>query len=154
MSSSIPPSPAARRGTGAGNQIASLPAPVKSTRPHPWEMIIHPFKTLGFVNALARDRRISMVRKALYVGPLLVLLGALLLPESILATVIAIALPVIGPVANLPADAVVDWAFIGLAAYALLGILPKAIVAEHHARLFHPGRIARQRRQQEQLRAR
>ena len=123
-------------------QAAALP-PVKSSSPHPWEMILHPFKTLRFVNALRRDRRISWLRKLLYVGPLLVLVGALLLPESVLAAVVAVALPVVGPIVNLPADAAVDWAFVGFAAYALLGILPRAIVREHHAQLFHPGRIAR-----------
>jgi hypothetical protein len=129
-------------------QVAG-PPPVKSSSPHPWEMMLHPFKTLRFVNALRRDRRISWLRKLLYVGPLLVLLAALLLPESILAALVAVALPVVGPVANLPADAVLDWAFLGFAAYALLGILPRAIVSEHHAQLFHPGRIARQRKRPE-----
>jgi hypothetical protein len=123
-------------------------APGKSASPHPWEMVIHPFKTLRFVNALRKDRRISWLRKVLYVGPIVLLVGALLLPESILAAVVAVALPVVGPMANLPADGVVDWAFVGLAAYALLGILPRAIVSEQHARLFHPNRIARQHRRQ------
>jgi hypothetical protein len=109
-------------------------------------MMLHPFKTVRFINALRRDRRISWLRKLLYVGPLLVLVGALLLPESILAALVAVVLPVVGPVANLPADAVLDWAFLGFAAYALLGILPRAIVSEHHAQVFHPGRIARQRK--------
>jgi hypothetical protein len=54
---------------------------------------------------------------------------------------------VVGPVANLPADAALDWAFLGIAAYALLGILPHAIVSEHHAQLFHPRRVPRQREQ-------
>jgi hypothetical protein len=126
-------------------QATPLP-PVKSTSPHPWEMVLHPFKTLRFVNDLRTDSRISWLRKLLYVGPLVLLLGALLLPESILAGAVALALPVVGPIANLPADAAVDWAFLGIAAYALLGILPHTIVAEHHAQLFHPGRIARQRK--------
>jgi hypothetical protein len=123
---------------------APLP-PVKSSNPHPWEMMLHPFKTLHFVNDLRTDRRISWLRKLLYVGPLIVLLAALLLPESILAALVAVALPVVGPIANLPADAALDWAFLGFAAYALLGILPRRIVAEHHAEVFHPARIARQR---------
>jgi hypothetical protein len=123
-------------------------APVKSASPHPWEMVIHPFKTLRFVNALRKDRRISWLRKVLYVGPIVLLVGALLLPESILAAAVAVALPVVGPMANLPADGVVDWAFVGLAAYALLGILPRAIVSEQHAHLFHPNRIARQHQRQ------
>ena len=124
------------------------PPPVKSSSPHPWEMMLHPFKTLRFVNDLRTDTRISWMRKFLYVGPLIVLLAALLLPESILAALVAAALPVIGPVADLPADAVLDWAFLGFAAYALLGILPRRMVAEHHAEVFHPRRIARQRRRQ------
>jgi hypothetical protein len=120
--------------------------PERSASPHPWEMIIHPFKTVRFVNALRRERRISLLRKLLYIGPILLLIGALLLPESILAGVIAAALPVIGPLADLPADGIVDWAFVGLAAYALLGILPRAIVSEQHARIFHSNRITQQRR--------
>jgi hypothetical protein len=112
-------------------------------------MIIHPFKTVRFVNALRHDRRISLLRKLLYVGPIVVLVVALLLPEGILAAVIAAALPVIGPLADLPADGVVDWAFVGLAAYALLGILPRAIVSEQHARIFHPNRKGQQRRRPE-----
>ena len=129
------------------DKMTSVPPPVKSSRPHPWEMIVHPFKTVGFINDLARDRHISWIRKALYVAPIILLIAALLLPESVLAAVVAAALPVVGPLADLPADAVVDWAFVGLAAYALLGILPQAIVSEHHAERFHPKRLARQRRQ-------
>jgi hypothetical protein len=130
------------------DQVASQKFPVKSTSPHPWEMVIHPLKAVRFINALARDSRISPLRKLLYVGPILVLVGALLLPESLLAAAVALALPVVGPIINLPADGIVDWAFIGLAAYALLGILPHAIVGEQHARIFHPGRMARQSRRQ------
>jgi signal transduction histidine kinase len=77
----------------AEQQITALPS-VKSTSPQPWEMILHPFKTLRFVNALRRDRRISWLRKLLYVVPLLVLGGALL-TESILAALVAVALPVV-----------------------------------------------------------
>lgn len=136
-------------GTHRAEQRATAPPPVKSSSPHPWELMLHPFKALRFVNALRRDKRISWLRKLVYVGPLLVLFVALLLPESILATVVAVVLPVVGPLASLPADAVLDWAFLGVAAYALLGILPRAIVSEYHAQLFHPGRLARQRKRQE-----
>ena len=75
----------------------------------------------------------------------------MLLPEGIIAALIAVALPLVGPAINLPTDAVIDWAFLGIAAYALLGILPRAVVAEHHAQVFHPGRIARQVAQQQRL---
>jgi hypothetical protein len=119
---------------------------VKSSSPHPWEMIIHPFKAVRFMSALGRDGRVSLLRKVLYIVPILVLVVALLLPETIIADVVALALPVVGPIVDIPADGVLDWAFIGLAAYALLGILPQAIVREQHTRVFHSGRMARQSR--------
>jgi hypothetical protein len=110
------------------------------TYPHPWEMALHPIKMVRFVLSLWRDRRISWVRKLLYLAPLLVLLVAVLLPEGIVATVLAGLVPVVGPLVNVPADAAIDWVVLGLAAYALLGIFPKPIVRELHTRLFHPTR--------------
>ena len=128
---------------------ATSPAtsPVSSARPHPWEMVEHPIKTLRFVNDLRQDGRISLVRKLLYLAPMLLLLLAVLVPEGIIAGLVAVALPLVGPAINLPADAVIDWVFLGIAAYALLGIFPRALVAEHHAQRFHPGRLAKQQRQ-------
>jgi hypothetical protein len=103
-------------------------------------MIQHPIQTVRFMDALRRDPRVSGVQKLLYVGPLLALLIALLLPEGIVAVGVALLVPLVGPLVNVPADGVLDWFALGLAAYALLGILPSRIVAEHHARLFHPRR--------------
>jgi hypothetical protein len=103
-------------------------------------MVLHPIKMVRFVNSLWRDPRISWVRKLLYLVPLLVLLVAVLLPEGIVATVLAGLVPILGPLVNVPADAAIDWVVLGLAAYALLGIFPKQIVRELHARLFHPTR--------------
>ncbi|SRR5487761_1916117 len=117
--------------------------PADGVRPHPWEMVEHPIKTVRFINALRRDGRISWMRKLLYMGPFLFLLIALLLPEGIVAAGVALLLPVVGPLVNVPADAALDWFALGLAAYGLLGILPKRIVAEQHARLFHTPRPAR-----------
>jgi hypothetical protein len=122
------------------------PSPVNSTRPHPWEMVLHPVKTLRFVNDLRQDPNIALVRKLLYLLPMLLLILAVLLPEGIIAALVAVALPVVGPAVSLPTDAVIDWALVGIAAYALLGIFPHALVAEHHAQVFHPRRIARQQR--------
>jgi hypothetical protein len=116
------------------------PPPASSARPHVWELVLHPVTTMRFMNALRHDARISRVRKLLYIGPILALVIGLLLPESIVAVGVAVLLPFVGPLVNLPADAVLDWVAIGLAAYALLGILPQRIVREHHARLFHPRR--------------
>jgi hypothetical protein len=95
------------------------------------------------MNALRRDHRISWMRKLLYMGPFLILLIALLLPEGIIAAGVALLIPVVGPLVNVPADAALDWFALGLAAYGLLGILPKRIVAEQHARLYHVPQPAR-----------
>jgi len=116
--------------------------PEDGVRPPPWEMVRHPLKTMRFMNALRRDARISWLRKLLYLGPCLILLIALLLPEGIVAAGVALLVPVVGPLVNVPADAVIDWFALGLVAYALLGILPHRIVAEQHLRLFHLPRPA------------
>lgn len=120
---------------------AALPA--DGARPHPWEMVQHPVKTVRFMTALRHDPRVSGVRKLLYIGPLLILVIALLLPEGIVAAGVALLVPLVGPLVNLPADAALDWVAVGLAAYTLLGVLPSRIVAEQHARFFHAGRGAR-----------
>ncbi len=73
---------------------------------------------------------------------------AVLLPEGIVATAVAVVVPLVvplvgplvGPLVNLPTDAAIDWVLLGLAAYALLGIFPAAVVREHHVGLFHPTR--------------
>ncbi len=127
-------------GTSKGQKTATKTPKASDPRPHPGEMMAHPLKTVRFVGALARDRRISWLRKALYVGPLLVLLIALLVPEGVVAAVVAVVLPFVGPAFDLPADAVVDWVALGLAAYGLLAVLPHVIVAEQHARIFHANR--------------
>ena len=51
--------------------VPPVTSPVKSARPHPWEMVEHPFKTLRFVNDLRQDPHISLVRKLLYLVPML-----------------------------------------------------------------------------------
>jgi hypothetical protein len=121
----------------------ALALPADGARPHPWEMMLHPVKSVRFMEALRRDPRVSGFQKLLYIGPLLALLIALLLPEGIVAAGVALLVPLVGPLVNVPADGVLDWFALGLAAYALLGILPSRIVAEHHARLFHSARLAR-----------
>lgn len=118
------------------DSTALAPTP-DGIRPHPLEMVRHPITTVRFMNALRLDTHISGLRKLLYIGPILILLIALLLPEGIVAGVVALIVPVIGPLVNVPADAALDWFALGLAAYGLLGILPRHIVAEAHARLFH-----------------
>jgi hypothetical protein len=132
---------APQRSMPQGPVVSNQHPPDDGSRPHPWEMVLHPITTLRFMNALRRDPRISHVRKLLYIGPILVLLVAFLLPESVVAAGVALLLPLVGPLVNLPVDAALDWFAIGLAAYAFLGVLPRRIVREHHARLFHATRV-------------
>lgn len=134
---------ASRRSLPPPPVSSDQPPPEVSVRPHPWEMALHPVTTIQFMNALRRDARISFVRKVLYAAPIMALLVGLLLPESIVALGVAALLPFVGPLVNLPVDAALDWFALGLVAYALLGILPKHVVREHHSQLFHPLRPAR-----------
>ncbi len=120
---------------------ASTTASTATTaRPHVWEFVLHPLKALRFMGALARDPRISALRKILFVAVVGALVGALLVPDGVIAALAATLLPLVGPVVALPADATVDWLFIGTVAYALLGLFPASIVREQHAHVFHPRR--------------
>jgi len=107
-------------------------------------LALHPMRGVRFVSALTTDRRIAFLSKLLHVAGLALLLVALLVPECALATLVVALLPAVGPAVDLPADGLVDWAVVGLAAYGLLTLFPRAIVSEHHAQLFHPPRVARQ----------
>jgi hypothetical protein len=138
VASIVPDDPSQAR---SQHEVATEPRPATtSTRPHVWELILHPLKTLRFVGALARDPRLSPLRKALYLLVVGVLLVSLLIPEGIVAALVAALLPIVGPIVAVPADATVDWLLLGTMAYALLALFPAHIVREHHARIFHPRR--------------
>ena len=141
MASIVPDDPSPARDQ---HGVTTAPRPATTTtRPHVWELILHPLKTLRFVGALARDPRVSLLRKTLYLLVVGVLLVALLIPEGLVAALIATLLPVVGPIVAIPADATVDWLFLGTIAYALLALFPAHIVREQHARIFHPRRRRR-----------
>lgn len=143
MASSTPDDPMHARDRRSRAATAPRPAPKTTTtsvRPHVWEFVLHPFRALRFVGALARDPRISALRKLAFVAILGALIGALLVPDGLIAVVVSTLLPVVGPVLALPADATLDWLFIGTVAYALLGLFPAHLLREHHARIFHPRR--------------
>jgi hypothetical protein len=141
MASTTPDDPFGVRGP---QRVATAPPPsTTTTRPHVWEMILHPVKTLRFVGALAHDPRVSPLRKTLYLLVVVVLLVVLLVPEGVVAALVATLLPVVGPLVAVPADATVDWLFLGTVAYALLALFPAYIVREHHVRIFHPRRSRR-----------
>ena len=141
MAGIVPDDPTQARGQ---HGVATQPRPATTTtRPHVWELILHPLKTLRFVGALAGDPRVSVLAKALYLLVVGVLLIALLIPEGIVAALVGVVLPIVGPIVAVPADATVDWLLLGTLAYALLALFPAYIVREHHARIFHPRRRQR-----------
>jgi hypothetical protein len=121
--------------------VAQPPASATTTaRPHVWEFVLHPLKSLRFVGALARDPRVSALRKILYAAVIGMLVGALLVPDGVIAVLVATLLPLVGLVIAVPAGATVDWLLVSTVAYALLGLFPAHVVREQHARIFHPRR--------------
>ena len=142
MASIVPDDPSQAR-SQHGVTTGPRPATTTTTRPHVWELILHPLKTLRFVGALARDPRISPLVKVFCLLIVGMLLAALLVPEGVIAVLVAALLPIVGPIIAVPADATVDWLLLGTMAYALLALLPAHIVREHHARIFHPRRDRR-----------
>lgn len=113
-----------------------------AARPSLGELLLHPFKSLYMVVALLVDRRVSFVRKLVFVVPIAVMVAALLVPETVVGLLAGIVAPVIGLALDVPIDAAVDWLGVGLLAVALLHVFPEGIVAQYHAQLFHKQRGA------------
>src|SRR5579863_1766592 len=67
--------------TAVATPLATSAAPLHADHPLVSELLLHPVKALQFVGGLLTDRRVSVVRKLLFVVPVLGLLFALLLPE-------------------------------------------------------------------------
>ena len=118
------------RGTWSGSPVASRPGPLSRMR-----MFFHFRKTIHLVQAVLSDRRVPVLRKALFLWAVALLLVALLVPDagSALASLI---LPVIGPLVDLPFDAGLDWSVAIALAPWLLRLLPADIVGEHQAAIF------------------
>jgi hypothetical protein len=114
--------------------------PLHAVRLNAAELLMHPFKTFYLITALLVDPRVSLVRKALFVIPIALLILAVLLPESLLAGLVGLILPLVGLALDAPINAALDWIGVALVSYALLRVFPAKIVAEYHARLFHRSR--------------
>jgi hypothetical protein len=117
--------------------IATRPQPPTGVLPSLPEMLAHPIRSLAFVGALLRDRRVHPARKLVFVVPLVVLVAALLAPESLLGAAAGVLLPLLGVVLSVPIDAALDWVVAGLIGYGLLRVFPAEILREHHQRIFH-----------------
>ncbi len=117
-----------------------VPASTAVTRPNPFQLLFHLGKTTRLAGALLADRHITIVRKVLFLGSIFILILALLAPETI-GEAVSTFLPLLG-VAEIPADAALDWIAVTVAAYNLLRVFPEEVVAYHYKRLFHPQRNA------------
>lgn len=147
-----PPHPPAAQQPAAQHLMPPPTAPIAppaapslhAIHPHASELLLHPFKTLYFVTFLLTDRRVSFFRKLAFLGPLALLIFAVLLPESLIAGAMGLLLPLVGLALNIPIDAGLDWILVALAAKALLRVFPAHVVYDYHAQLFHrPPRAAR-----------
>lgn len=135
----LAPSSPAQPPTAVAAPPATSAAPLHADHPHVSELLLHPVKALKFVGGLLTDRRVSVFRKLVFVVPVLGLLVALLLPESLVAALAGTVLPVVGALISLPIGATLDWTVLAAVALLLLHIFPASIVREYHARLFHRG---------------
>jgi hypothetical protein len=113
----------------------SSPLTGQSGRIGRFRMLLHVRKTVKLVQAVLADRRVPVLRKALFLWALVVLAVALLVPDagSALASMLV---PGLGPLVDLPADAAIDWSVAIALAPWLLRLLPDEIVAEHQAAIF------------------
>lgn len=100
------------------------------------DALFHTIKTGKVIGALARDRRISLVRKGLFFGAIGALLLLLLFPDILGETVLSIVLPFVGTLLGVPLDLGFDWLAFALAIIGLLRIFPQEIVGEHYERVF------------------
>jgi hypothetical protein len=121
-------------------QRADATPTVRDSRPGAGEMLFHPARSFRFVTSLLTDRRVSPARKLLFLAPILVLILALLAPETILGAIVGTLLPVAGEILSLPIDVSLDWITLAIVAFALLRVFPSHVVGEHHQRLFHKAR--------------
>jgi len=115
-------------------------ANASDSAPGAGEMLLHPGKALRFVFSMLRDPRVSVIRKLVFIVPIVFLFMALLAPETILGVIAGTILPVAGEVLSVPVDVSVDWVTLAIIGFALLRIFPPHIVSEYHQRLFHPSR--------------
>ena len=121
------------------SSTAMVPATTPQSRPNPFQLLFHVGKTIRLAGALLVDGRITIYRKLLFLGSLVILALALIAPDTIGVLLSEFILPFVGPAIDIPADIALDWVAIAVAAYNLLRVFPEEIVTQHYNRLFHKG---------------
>jgi len=107
-----------------------------SAYPKRREIFFHFIKTGKLVGALFTDRRVSILRKVLFIIVIAALLAVLVFPDTAAELGLSVVLPIIGTVLGVPIDAGFDWLAFSLLAVNLLHIFPKEIVADHYSTIF------------------
>jgi uncharacterized membrane protein YwaF len=101
-------------------------------------LLFHLGKTAALITAIMKDVRVHWLPKLFFFAALGALLLALLFPESIV-DISGVFAPVVGwafDAVGIPAEATLDWAVLGVAAFNLLKLFPRDVVGEHYDRLF------------------
>ena len=104
--------------------------------PKRFDVFFHAIKTFKLVGALLVDARISIMRKALFLGSIAVLLVILIFPDAVNEIVLSTVLPVVGTVLGVPLDAGFDWVAFSLLVVNLLHFFPAEIISEHYRNIF------------------
>lgn len=113
------------------NQLAR-----KLAHPKRLDIFLHGFKTARLIKALIVDRRVSVFKKALFMGSIAAIVAILLFPDAINETTLSTVLPLVGTIIGVPLDAGFDWIAFTLVAVNLLRFFPSEIVSEHYTRIF------------------
>src|SRR5258708_6844360 len=105
-------------------------------RPKRFDVFLHGRKTFKLIGALMADKRISTVRKVLFVSSIVVLLVILVFPDTFGEVFLSTVLPLLGTVLGIPIDAGFDWLAFALLLVNLLRFFPNDIVSEHYQDIF------------------
>ncbi len=104
--------------------------------PKRFDVFFHAIKTFKLISTLLVDARISILRKALFLGSIAVLLAILIFPDAFSEVVLSTVLPLLGTVLGMPLDAGFDWIAFSLVVVNLLRFFPAEILSEHYQQIF------------------
>ena len=106
-------------------------------QPRRRDLFLHTFKSFRMIKAVLWDERVSLARKAAYLGGMGVLLVLLLFPELLAdsATLLSPLFSLVG--IEIPAEGTIDWMALAFASFSLLSLFPKEVLGEHYERIFH-----------------
>ena len=105
-------------------------------QPRRRDLVLHFFKSFKMIEAVLWDRRVSLVRKAAYLGGMGILLVLLLFPELLAdsATLLTPLFSLVG--VEIPVEGTIDWMALAFASFSLLSLFPKEVLGEHYERIF------------------